>query len=432
MRRKLVLFSFCVLVSIFFSACGRPAKRGNTVVIWHWMNDRDEAFQALAQKYEEKTGIKVSFELYDPAVYAQKITAAGQTRNLPDVFGILNPKAVLASFIQNGFVVNLKRKYEQDNSTWEKSLNAKAVAATRFEEENIYGIAPGIYGVPIDMTSHKVLYNKKLLEKAGVEKAPETFQEFLGSVRALNRVGIPALVSGWGEIWMVDCFASSYALNIMGEEKVLSTYRGDVPYTDPDWVAVLEVFEMLRENNALMGGIVTKTNKDAELDFALGRAAFAFNGSWCVNVYHDMNPDLEYGSILPPPVSDKYPMLVWGGAGSSFLVNKNSPHKHEAMAFLRWLTSRKQQIFLAQETMNLPSNHFATAEIPETLAAFASSMKYATHPSVWPVNEDPLVTEKFVRGIQSIIIGEKTPQQVAQEVQAVKERVMEKKKKRQT
>ena len=34
--------------------------------------------------------------------------------------------------------------------------------------------------------------------------------------------------------------------------------------------------------------------------FANNRALFAFNGSWCVNVYKGMNPDLEYGAMLPP------------------------------------------------------------------------------------------------------------------------------------
>ena len=430
MRRKSLPF-FALLLSLsFISGCGGPVKQNDTVVIWHWMNDRDDAFRELTKRYEEETGNKVSFELYAPSVYSQKITAAAQARILPDVFGILNTKSVVASFIKSGFIANLNKDFAKDNSAWEKSLYAEAIASTRFEEGNVYDVEPGIYGVPIDITNLKILYNKKLLEKAGVNKAPETFDEFIEAAKALNRVGISGLVSGWGEVWMVDCFASNYAFNIMGEEKVLATFRGEVPYTDPDWIEVFRVFETLRVNNALTSGVVTKSNKDAEQDFALERAAFAFNGSWCVNVYNDMNAELEYGSMLPPPVSDKFPMKIWGGAGSSFMVNNTSPNKDKAVTFLRWLTARKQQIYLAQKIKNLPSNHFATASIPEILSEFASSMAHATHPTIWPLNEESMVTEKFDRGIQSIIIGEKTPQQVAQEVQEIKIRVMEKKKKK--
>jgi hypothetical protein len=38
------------------------------------------------------------------------------------------------------------------------------------------------------------------------------------------------------------------------------------------------------------------------------------------------------------------------------------------------------------------------------------------------VSEFPAVIEAFDKGIQSIIIGEKTPEQVAAEVQRIKER----------
>ena len=59
---------------------------------------------------------------------------------------------------------------------------------------------------------------------------------------------------------------------------------------------------------------------------------------------------------------------------------------------------------------------------------FARGMEVSTHPTVWPLNEDPLVIEAFDKGIQAIIIGEKTPQQVAADVQTVKARQMAKQK----
>jgi len=170
----------------------------------------------------------------------------------------------------------------------------------------------------------QMLYNKALLEKARIEHIPQTFEEFLEATAKLKLIGIPGLVSGWGELWMVDCFASNYAFNIMGEEKVMATYRGEVPYTDPDWIKVFSVFSTLSGRGALIEGVVTKANKYAEQDFALERAAFAFNGSWCVNVYHDMNPDLKYGVMLPPAINQERPMMGWGGAGSSFTGNERS------------------------------------------------------------------------------------------------------------
>ncbi len=427
-----VLVLICSGVIVACTGCGGSKEDPNQVTMWHWMTDRDAVLQQLAQQYEQETGVKIKIELFAPSdSYSQRITASSQANTLPDIFGILDKKEIFADFIRYGFVANLTEEFAKDGGAWEKSMFPKALDVNRFKPDNIYGIEPGIYGVPIDVTNIQMLYNKKLLAKAGIKKAPTNFSEFLASIKALKRVGVSGLVSGWGEIWMADAFASNYAFNIMGEEKVMATYKGDVKYTDPDWIKVLNVFKTLSEAGAFMEGIVTKPNKEAEQDFALERAAFAYNGSWCVNVYHDMNPSLEYSAMLPPTINPKRPMKIWGGAGSSFVVKETSTRKDKAIAFLKWLSAEKQQALLAKETRNLPANRKALESIPEVLADFASVMDNTTHPTIWKYNELPAVTEAFDKGIQSIIIGEKTPKQVASEVQAVKERETEKAKRRQ-
>lgn len=397
------------------------------ITVWHWMTDRDRAFQELATRYEQKTGIKVKIDLFAPSdVYSKKVTASTQAKILPDIFGILDTKKTFSDFIKYGYVANLSYEFEKDNARWKNSLFEKALSSNMFEENNSYGVKPGIYGVPLDVTTIQMLYNKKLLRTAGYQTPPKTFEEFIEVSQALKRVGIPGLVSGWGEIWMVDCFASNYAFNIMGEEKIMATYRGEVPYTDADWIKVFNIFKQLVDNDMLIEGVVSKVNKEAELDFALERAAFAFNGSWSVNVYNEMNPDLEYGVMLPPAINTDPPLKIWGGAGSSFVVNNNSPRKQYAIDFLKWLTDKQQQEFLANETMNLPSNRFALPAIPKVLEEFARGMEHATHPTIWKLIEQPVVTERYGKGLQAILLGKKTPQQVAQEIQEVKVREMAK------
>lgn len=424
--KKVANIILCILISVglvywLFSGSGTKKADSATITVWHWMTDRNDAFQELAGRYEAQTGVKVRIDLFAPSdLYTKKITASTQANMLPDIFGILDTKKTFSDFIRYGYVANLTDEFQSNDSRWEKSLFDKALSFNRFEEGNGYGIDAGIYGVPLDVTTIQMLYNKKLLNKAGYKSPPKTFEEFIEVSRALKRVGIAGMVSGWGELWMVDCFASNYAFNIMGEEKIMATYRGEVPYTDKDWIKVFNIFKDLTENSMLVEGVITKPNKEAELDFALERAAFAFNGSWSVNVYHEMNPELEYGIMLPPAVNPDLPMKIWGGAGSSFVVNNNSPRKDRAIAFLKWLTSREQQEYLAKETKNLPSNREALAAIPEILEEFAGGMEHATHPTIWRMNEQPLVTERFTKGLQAIMLGKKTPEQVAREVQEVK------------
>jgi ABC-type glycerol-3-phosphate transport system substrate-binding protein len=397
------------------------------VIIWHWMTDREESFQELAQKYESLTGVKVIFELFAPSdQYSQKIRSAAQGQTLPDIYGLLADKRDFASFIKAGHVRDLTPELEEDSSAWKKTFFPTALGGNEFKADDAYGVKPGIYGIPIDIMTIEMLYNKKLLKDAGLdpERPPATWQDFMAAIEKLRAAGIPGLVSGWVEIWMIDCFASNYAFNIMGEKKVIETIKGNIPYTDPDWIKVFDLFSQMRDNNVLVPGVITMINKIAEQLFANEKCAFAFNGSWCVNVYKKMNPDLDYGVMLPPAVSDEFPMAVWGGAGSSFLVNARSPNKELAVEFLKWLTAKEQQVFLANKSQNLPANKEALEKISPISAQFADGMKYATHPNIWGVSEFPVVVETLDKGIQSIIIGEKTPRQVAFEVQIVKEREM--------
>jgi ABC-type glycerol-3-phosphate transport system substrate-binding protein len=461
MNKKFIVgvFSLFFVLTLFGCGGGNSGDKSD-VVIWHWMTDREGAFEELAKRYEEETGVKVSFELYAPSdAYSQKVRASAQTGTLPDVYGLLAEKrdfaafikaghitdlteymdglahdktARMAAFIKKGHVKDLTVDMGEEPKGWRTFFFLKALAVNIFPPRNQWEVQPGIYGVPIDVTNIQMLYNKDLFKKAGLdpERPPQTWEEFLETGRALKAAGIPGLISGWGEIWMIDCFASNYAMNIMGKDKVVATIKGEVSYTDPDWIKVFSIFKQMADEGLLGSGIVAMVNKTAEQTFANGRAAFAFNGSWCVNVYKGMNPNLNYAAMLPPKINPDNPMYIWGGAGASFLVNNRSKSKVGAIEFLKWLTAEKQQAFLSKETSNLPANRRSLVDIPPILAQFADDMENTTHPNILPVNEYSQVLEFFTKGIQSIIIGEKTPEEVAQKVQEVKERRMEWTKKR--
>jgi len=423
----------CLLLSLFVVGCASKEESNGKprISVWHWMTDREPAFKELAKRYEAKTGVVVNFELYAPSdAYSQKVRAAAQGATLPDIFGVLGEKRDFASFIKAGYIFNLAPYMEENNAQWRNTFFSKALAVNEFYSGNSYNVPEGVYGVPIDIMTIQMVYNKSLFKQLGLNpnRAPKDFKEFLEIGKKLKENKMQGLVSGWGEVWMIDCFANDYAFNIMGKDKVLATIRGEVPYTDPDWIKVLSLFKEMQESGVLANGIVTMVNKTAEQLFANERAVFAFNGSWCVNVYKGMNPNLEYGAFLPPKASEKFPMSIWGGAGSSFMVNARSKNKEEAVKFLRWLTEAPQQTYLAEATNNIPSNKESLKQIPDVLASFARSMDSATHPNVWGVSEFSPVIEAFDKGIQSIIIGEKTPEQVASDVQKIKVREQAKRK----
>jgi ABC-type glycerol-3-phosphate transport system substrate-binding protein len=415
-----------VAAVVLIGGCSAKQVDENMITVWHWMGDRQETFDNLSSQYENLTGTKVRFELYAPSgAYSQKIKAAAQTNTLPDIFGILGDARDFASFVKAGYVAEISSLMKPESfDSWQSSLFERALDVNRVRADNVYDAPSGLYGVPLDMTNVQFLYNKDLFRQAGLspDEPPGTWGDFMRIAAQLRENDIPVLVSGFGEIWLIDILSTSLAMNIMGEAKVLETYRGNVPYTDPDWIKVLQTFKEMTDQDVFVTGTVTMVNKSAEQTFANSRAAMSWNGSWCVNVYKGMNPDLNYGTFVTPRINWNNPTKIWGGAGNSLMINNRSSRRMQAMEFLKWISEKDQQIFFANKTNNLPSNRLAAKNILPILSEFADDLDNTFHLNTLPVQEIPQVMEAWAKGIQSIMIREATPAQIAARVQKVKER----------
>ncbi|MBV9080735.1 MAG: extracellular solute-binding protein [Elusimicrobia bacterium] len=424
MKTRSVLASL-LLVAPFIGGCKseKSASAEKSVVVWHWMTDRDEALQQLAQKYKQQTGVSVQFQLYAPSdVYQQKVRVGAQTSSLPDIFGILGDARDVAEFVEAGHVENLTSQLGDGPGSWKDSFYAEALNTTYFRPGNSYNVKEGYYGIPIDVTTIPMIYNKKLFAKAGLnpDTPPATWAQFLEAGKKLKAAGVTGFTSGWGESWLIYSLATDLAYNVMGEEKMIKTFKGEVPYTDPQWLEVFKAFDQMRLAGFADPSLVTLGNKSAEQAFSSERSGITFNGSWAVNVYAGMNPSLEYAPFRPPSLGGKYPQTVWGGAGSVFMVNGKSSNKEAAVAFLKWLSAKEQAAFLATATKNLPAVKDVGGDLPPVLKQFADMMKDSIHPNRFEVDEDPKVQEALNKGIQSILIGEMTPEQAAAETQKAK------------
>jgi ABC-type glycerol-3-phosphate transport system substrate-binding protein len=434
MKKSLAKFVTIILATLIiiplFSTC-KPktaGKKKEKLMIWHWMTDRDETFQSLAKQYKEQYGVDVRFELYAPSdVYTRKVRAAAQTNTLPDIFGILGESRDISKFIKAGYIPDMASYLDENNKEWRNQFYPKALATNQFGDENPFDVNPGTYGIPIDVTNIQILYNKNIFKKAGLDpdNPPKTWEEFIKAGEKIKAAGYAPFVAGFGEKWLINSLASCFAINLMGYEKFEKTLKGDVPYTDPDWVKVLALFDEMSKKGLLISGIVSMVNKQGERYFSQEEAAITYNGSWSVNVYKGMNPKLDYGTMLPPKLNIDNPAMIQGGAGSSFFINSRSKKRDLAVAFLKWLTDKKQQLFLANETNNLPSNSNTFDEGADNiLSEFVDDMDKMFHPQNMRYSEHPRVLEMMGKGVQSIIIGETTPEDLAKEIQELKQSLL--------
>lgn len=137
-----------------------------------------EEIQKDIGEFEEATGINVEFESLQDAQVSNKVAVASAAGGKDlDVFGY-RPLQESLLYIKNGWLEPLNTYFEGD---------------TAFDYEDFFESAREItsqdgtaYGIPY-LTEREILYlNTELIEKAGLEGSPKTYDELLEWCDKLN------------------------------------------------------------------------------------------------------------------------------------------------------------------------------------------------------------------------------------------------------
>ncbi|MDR1418423.1 MAG: extracellular solute-binding protein [Endomicrobium sp.] len=418
------LIIFLSLVFVFFVSCGKNSEDislNADIVVWHWMPEKQKVFDELARKYFQETGITVIFKKYFPKdVYRNKISIAQTSNELPEIFSLLAEKNEIASFIQEGFIANLSEDLSKDS--WKEVFFLEALVKNYYKSGNKWGIEPGIYGIPLDMQSLAIFYNKDLFVKADINPnaPPVSWQEFIEIGKKLKQANIKPFISGFAQGWFIESFAKFYEMTVLGEEGILKTIDGGLAYTDEQWIKIFSLFKNMLDNGFFAPTIITTTNNEAEKEFASGKSAMIFGGTWALPMYINNKLNINIGIFLPPPLAKNIKVKSFIDGKTYFYVNQASTNKQKAIEFLKWLTQEPQQIFLAQETLSIPSNKNIHIGLHEIVSTFYQNMKDAYRPLL--KQESWQVANYFNTNLQAIIIGEKTPIEAAKDIQIEKER----------
>ena len=326
---KQVGLALCLAALLAAPATAAPnpekPKPKMTLVFWHWWADYQNFLEEMSERYRLETNIKVDFQLYSPAGqdFQNKIQAAAQANVLPDMFGVTDNPELLALYARSGKLMDFTSAMRANDRAWEYAFYPRALNALYFPASNIYGVkGDTIWGVPLSAMNIQIYYNRVLFQKAGLDpdQPPQTWEEFMSVCQKLKSAGITPMIGGFGDLWVSQTFFRAYAWTLLGEDKVRSLYLGEMPYLTPECQQVMNYFAELRNKGCLYPGVVSMSNKEAEILFANQRAAMMINGSWAVNVFTQMNATLDLGVMPFPKLKEAhYPMVVIGGLGQGGL-----------------------------------------------------------------------------------------------------------------
>lgn len=331
-RRSLWLSVSLVLVFLLTAAGAAFSQaRGEVEIFSWWAGDEGPALEAIIAEFERR----------NPGIRINNATVTGGA-------GVA-AKAVLKTRMLGGDAPGTFQVHAGQEliGTWVIAQRMEDLDFL-FREQGWYNVFPatlielsstpdGVWSVPVNIHRSNVLwFIPENLERWGVS-VPKTWDEFLAVAPALQARGVVPL--SLGENWTATHLWESVALAVLGPEKWQALWTGELAFTDPEAVAVWDLFgQILQYTNADAASLSWQQATDLVVS---GDAAFNVMGDWAAGYMSTtlgLTPGIGFGWAASPGTEGIFMML-----SDAFGLPVGAPNRAAVLEWLRWVGSREAQ-----------------------------------------------------------------------------------------
>lgn len=267
-----------------------------------------------------------------------------------------------------------------------------------------------------------IFYRTDLLERAGYDAVPQTWDGWKQAMHAVKRV---AGAGNYAVLLPVNEFEQLLTFGLQGTEPLLRDRDTRGNFSSPSFVAALAFYKSLFDEG--LAPLASSTQiSNVWTEFERGYFSFYFSGPWSIGDFKTrLAPTTRWmTSGVPGPMGPG----ASAPGGSSLVVYRSSPHQEAAWKLVRYLSDPAVQARFNGITGNLPARESAwatpTVAGDPYIAAFKGQLSRARAvPKVpeWEriVTEMQIVAERMVR-------GEYTPATAGAEIDRRADRLLEK------
>ncbi|MCC9205218.1 ABC transporter substrate-binding protein [Arthrobacter sp. zg-Y769] len=332
------------------AASDRPENEIHVLVYGDASNDVESA---MVERFNETSDVKVVLDTIPGAEYQQKLQTVMSTDAAPDIFFNWGGGSI-SDFVDADLLMPLDDFIEEDPQLKDAFLPSV------FDVATVDGTP---YGVPMRGTQPVMLFhNKEVLASAGIEEAPQTWDELLDAVEKLKAAGKTPIALGGGDEWPTQMWFSYVYDRVAGPELFQSAIDGDTDVWDSE--ESRESLGMLRElvDAGAFGSnfqSVKFTDGGSHTLLSTGQAGFELMGSWEYSTIQDVNPEFAASGLgwseFPEIEGGKGdPANLVGNTNNYYSVLKDTRYPEAARDFLKLMYSDE----FVQEQMaigNLPT-----------------------------------------------------------------------------
>jgi raffinose/stachyose/melibiose transport system substrate-binding protein len=378
-----------------------------TITVWSWRVEDEAAYNKIFDVYEKShEGVTINFKPFKATEY-NKILATGLAgSDGPDVPQVRS-YGQLQTTVASGSLVPLDGKVEL--SGWDETV----LDSAKGKEDG------KLYSVPFARQTVQMYYNQELFEKNGLT-APTTWDEFLAANTKLAAAKVTPIAVGAKDDWTLPIVHEVLAAPRFGgqafQEAVLS---GKKDFTDPDWVASVQLVGQLKQ--FMPKNVTGVAQTDAQTMFTAGQAAMIPGGSFDLAVFQKANPDLKIGVFEVPPAPGSpsgSEATTPGWADGNFGVSAKSKNQAESLELVKWMATKEFGQMVADEVKQISA--VPGVEYKEPLLKQMSE-NYENNGSPYLLLTDfrygsPDGTTLLGKGIQELLLGSKNAAAVSKDL----------------
>ena len=407
-----ILIVFAMLTSVQIVA----AQEKITLQLFDYLDLTDavstETRKLIVAEYEKAyPNVTLEIEYLFDEAYHNKLQAMTVANQLPDVV-FLWPDKRTGAVTSSGMVKDLRPLIQGHEAEFvDGALNPQ-------------GPNGEIYELPEQMTATHVMYtNEKLLKELGLT-FPKTLDELIAQGEKIRAAGlIPIAMSNKAGWQMQSCLLSALTERAGGMEWYNKVITGDgASFADPEFVNALNVIDTLSKNDMFSPGI-NQADYGTELtDFVTEKAVYYIDGGWRVQTLSGelTEEQKQYVSLntfpdIPNQKGQSGSTASVAGTGFGMNANLEGAKAEAAWAWI-WMYAGPVGAEIRQAR-----GAVASYKLPPQANVDVLVKKLAQFVAETPagyVLDSKLDQEGMAvlqAGLQEMMLGAKTPEQVAQE-----------------
>lgn len=341
MKKKKVLAIVLASAMVFgtLAGCGASSSDGassdggsTTIKVFQMKVEINDALQDLAKEYEKEKGVKVDIQsVGGGADYGAALKAEFAKGTEPDIF-----------------MINGKGDYE----IWKHKIDD--LSDQPWKDNAVKGTLDSVtvdgkvYAMPAATEGYGLMYNKEILDKAGID--PKTITSFDALKAAFEKLdsmkdelGLENVLSyTTKETWVTGnhTFNIPFAAQTNPQQFVNDFINKKEDITQnkefKDWMKLVALMCQYSGGKTLE----TIDYSTQVGNFALGKAAFMQQGNWVTSDLSKLDAKFEVGFVpmcINNDSNDKANTSIPVGVPMYWAVNKDSKVNKEAKEFLDWM-----------------------------------------------------------------------------------------------